>query len=417
MAKAKPTVAAPAPGAKRMDMSGAMAALMKNAKADKRDSGFETVTSEAAKYRYIDFCDPQRNMPCLGLEWLWGARGLLTGRMLKIEAEEGTGKSSYVMLQYAMAQRMANAWCVHEESEGTVAPPDFVASFGADPTGIIMPKLKIRSIEAVFENIDWTTGHLRGADIDPTKIAPIVVGLDSISAFGAEANMDDEDTESAANGSGLGKHARVVSQWFRDKGYILEDRDVLLMITAQLREKIATGGFKAPGEQKKTTLAARPLNFHASYRLSMWASALKDEKTGKQYGEMVNFNTTKNKISPKGRTLPIALYWDHGFDLQTATCDMLRNNSPFTLPGGKKFEIAQKGAWVSCPLISDKNFPSNPEGKYQLMKAICDDAQLLAALRETMRVRGFGFEFEQRYQPSQLELADITQTEEKADDE
>lgn len=397
-----------------MDMGAAMAALKKNAKGDKREGvDYETITSETAKYRYIDFTDPKNRMPCLALEWLWGARGLLCGRMMKIEAEEGTGKSSYVMLQYAMAQQTANAWCVHEESEGTVAPPDFVASFGADPDNVMMPKLKVRSIEAVFENIDWTTAKLRGADIDPTKIAPIVVGLDSISAFGAEANMDEDDTESAANGGGLGKHARVVSQWFRDKGYILEDRDVLLLVTAQLREKIATGGFSAPGDKKKTTLAARPLNFHASYRLEMWSSALKDEN--KQIGEVVHFTTTKNKMSPKGKVVPINLYWDKGFDLQTASCDMLRNVSPIVLPNGTKFEVLQRGAYVSCPALGDKNYQSNPAGKLELMKAICGDAALLAGLREALRIRGFGFEFETRYQPTQAEVEDLTMPEEKAD--
>lgn len=392
----------------RTSMQDAMAALLKNAKKDKRTiMSFETVTTETQKHRFIDFCDPKNNIPCLGLEWLWGARGLLTGRMLKIEAEEGTGKSSYVMLQYAMGQKMHNAWCLHEESEGTVAPPDFVASFGADPDNILMPKLQTRSIEAVFADIDWTTGNLRSEGIDPEKVAPIIVGLDSISAFGSENNMEEDNYDTSSSSGGLGQHARVVSKWFRERGFVLEDRDVLLLVTAQLREKISTGGFSAPGGSKKTTLAARPLNFHASYRLEMFASALKEGTN--QIGEVVHFKTTKNKMSPKGKTLPINLYWDKGFDLQTATCDMLKAISPIILPNGEEFNVQQKGAYLAAPSILDKNVHSNPEGKLEIMQKIYSDTTLLNNIREALRIRGFGFDFETRYQPSEVELQDINQ--------
>ena len=50
------------------------------------------------------------------------------------------------------------------------------------------------------------------------------------------------------------------------------------------------------------------------------------------------------------------------------------------------------------------------------MKAICGDAALLAALREGLRIRGHGFDFEARYKPSQAEIEDISQDEHKADD-
>jgi RecA/RadA recombinase len=390
----------------RMGMDAAMDVLRKNAKKDKRSSGFETVKSETDNYRYIDFWDPKMNMPCLGLEWLWGARGLLCGRMLKLQAPEGTGKSSWLMLMYAMAQQTANAWCIHEESEGTVAPPDFVASFGADPDNILMPKLQTRSIEAAFADIDWTTAKIRG-EIDPDKVSPIVVGMDSISGFGADTNMDENDYDSAVASGGLGVHARVVSKWFRDRGFILEDRDVLLMITAQTREKISTGGFSAPGEKKKTTLADNPLNFHASYRMEMYSTKLKDGAT--QIGETVHFTTTKNKLSPKGKTLAIDLYWDHGFDLQSATCDLLRKYSPFGLPDGSTFDIQQRGAYIKCPILGDKNVHSNPEGKLAIMQGICNDESLLKLVREAMRVRGFGYDFERRYQLSEAELEDNTE--------
>jgi len=361
--------------------------LDKNAKKSKRGSGYRSVADTVNEYRWIDFHDPKLNCPALLLEWLWGGRGMLAGRMLKIEAPEGAGKSSYLMLQYAMAQKSCNAFCIHEETEHAIAPPDYIASFGADPDNIVFPDLEEKSLDNILSDIDWTCAQIRN-DVDPEKKHPIIVGLDSISAAGTDEGMEEEAFDMSKGTPG--EHSRTMSKYFRDRFGILAKQDVLLVIIAQLREKINTGGFSRPGETKTTTIAAKPLNYHASYIMSMYNTPMKD--AGKQIGAFVSLEVRKNKVSPKGRQAQIPLRWGSGFDLQTPCVDMLARN-PVKLPSGNEFAIEQT-SYVKCPML---NFSerSCPEAKADLMRAVYANPELLMQLREALQVRGFGFKFEQ----------------------
>lgn len=366
--------------------------LGKNAKKAKTGAAYLTVADVARNYRWIDFTDPKLNCPALILEWLWGARGMLTGRMLKIDAPEGSGKSSYLMLQYAMGQRTHDAFCVHEETEQAIPPPDYIASFGADPENILFPQLDVKSLDKIFEDIDWTCAQIR-TDVDPEKKNPIIVGLDSISAAGS-ADAVEEDTFDLSKG-GIGEVARLVSKYFRDRFGLLAKKDVFLVIIAQQRNKIQTGGFMRPGEPKMTTIAAQTLDYHASYRLTMYASALKD--AGRQFGDLVTLTVKKNKVSPKARSCSIPLVWGSGFDLQSPFVEMLAKRTsagdPIVLPSGDTFAVEQS-SYIKCPLL---NFSARscPEAKNELMQAVYANPELLAGIREALQVRGFGFKFEQ----------------------
>jgi RecA/RadA recombinase len=367
--------------------------LGKNAKKSKSGSSYGTIADTVKDYRWIDFVDPKNKCPALALEWLWGSRGMLTGRMMKIDAPEGSGKSSYLMLQYAMGQISHDAFCIHEETEHAIAPPDYIASFGANPDKIVFPNLEIRSLENIFANIDWICGQIR-ENVDPEKKYPIIAGLDSISAAGAEANMEEDSFDSSKGG--IGETARLVSKYFRDRLHELAKQDVLIIIIAQQRNKIQTGGFARPGEPKMTTIAAGPLDYHASYRLTMYASAIKD--AGQQIGDLVTFTVKKNKVSNKAKSLSIPLNWGRGFDLQTPCVEMIARK-PITLPSGELFSIEQS-SYVKCPML---NFSerSCPEAKLALMQTIYANADLLSQLREALQIRGFGFAFEKWSQEDQ----------------
>ena len=412
--------------------SAMMAGLNAVAKKKKKSASFGRLADEAAKGRWIDFCDPKTGMPCLALEWLWGARGFQTGRILKIEAEEGVGKSSFLMLMYGAAQKTCSAWCAHFEGELAKAPPDFMASYGCDPRRILSPELvdDDLSIEGCFSAIDSTTFTMRSNQdgMDPDNKYPIIVGVDSVSSFGASKNMGEKDTD---NASGIGVHSRFLSGWFRDRWGHLSDRDVFLMVIAQLRSKIDT----APvfGQRQKTnettTLAARPLNFHASMRLEVSTSKLAlKEPPYSQYGDIVTFKTTKNKLSPKGKVLKVPLIWDQGFDMTSATIELLKNLSPITLAGGQQFTIDTRGAGnlggvkLHIPMLSDEGlhyFPNYLPGDLdkrrtndEVLYRLYANTELLMALREALRIRGFGFSFETDYMPSEAELEDIAPSEE-----
>ena len=395
-------------------------------------TGFSATTIQQMQdeWRWIDFIDPRTNLPCLLLEWLWGSRGMLAGRLLKIEAEEGVGKSSYLNLQYGMAQRTSNAWCVHAESEGATHPADFIASFGCDPSKIITLRLAKRSIDECFNKLDWATYCIRKQKkneedtkiIDPQMAFPIVAGVDSVSGFGTAANMEDDDTDLETGGGGLGLHSRFLSQWFRDRWSLLEQRGVLLATIAQQREKINTGPTFPGGPPKQsgpTTLAARPLNYHASYRLEMKSTPLRIPETPQQIGEVVTLSVTKNKLSPKGKKAVVNLIWNYGFDLTTATIEKLAALSPIMLKSGSVFSVAaESGGWLNVPALFDKKLrysvESWPQVCYDTLCNLYNRQDLLMEIREALAIRGFGFDFERNYQLSPAEVEDHTQTPDEA---
>lgn len=363
-----------------------------------------TASRVGDNWKWIDFVDPLTGLPCLMLEWVFGTRGLLCGRMTKIEAMEGVGKSSFCFLMNGMAQRQGG-FCWHGESEQAPPPPDYIASFGCDPDKLLIQQPG--SIERGFYAMEEVIKSIRTA-ADPKMQYPILVALDSISGFASDALINTDDIPDPDNTKGLGAHARKVSQWFRDRGHTLQARQVHLMCTTQLKEKIEIG-FSAPkgaGNKQGTTIAANPLNFHSSWRIRMTAQVLRD-KEGEDVGEILTLLLTKNKLSPRNRFVSLHHYRDHGFDMMSPTLDWIKKYTPWTLPDGTVFDIEQRGAWIrSERLLDGKNVPSNREGKEKMMRAFYADKQLLNQCRELLRIRGFGFDFETRYTVEMAERED-----------
>lgn len=119
-------------------------------------------------WRFVDFYNPLQKIPSLSLEWLFGGRGLLAGRIIRLQASYGTGKSSFMWLMYAAAQALSKAWCYHVESEATPPPPDFIESFGCHTDNLLIAHP--RSLEQCFEGLDEMLAEIRGGlggSIDP----------------------------------------------------------------------------------------------------------------------------------------------------------------------------------------------------------------------------------------------------------
>lgn len=360
-------------------------------------------------WRWIDFIDPKTNLPCLPLEYLFGCRGMLSGRFVKIEADPGIGKSSYLFLQYAMGQISADVFPLHFESEGAPPPADYIAKMGCNPKKIGMSQP--RSIEDCMEQIETLVYEWRKGDPDKEHI--VIVGIDSISGLGSDndanigAEYDKMTTANCTNsGAGLAGHARFFSKWFRERGCLwLIEHDVMLVGTAQLKDNIVIGGppgFQLPADQKKKTIADTVLNFNASYILAMKSSLLRN-KDKVDIGELVTIRTKKNKISPKNREIQLPLIRGEGFNLLEAAFDFLKFRSPFNLKDGSQFIIEQKGPWISCPTLFDSNLSSNSENKEAIVRKVYENTDLLMAIRESMKIRGFGFDFEKEYEQNESE--------------
>lgn len=398
MAKAtkKPLVTTPMSNVSRL------IAQMKEANGD---SSITTVSAAMNSWRYLDFLNPQAKLPCLTLEWLFGARGLLAGRIMQLRATFSKGKSSFMYLQYAAAQALSAGFCLHIETEGAGSPADYVASFGCNPHELMMQE--IESLEECMAKVDEIICRIRGGfdgtisaegrelktkftdPIDPGKASPILIGIDSLSSLGTEAGVGLDIADATKTGQ-ISFHTNKLREYFRNRVGRFRDTQALLMITSHETAKIETGFKKSFGGPQKTSLAQEAIGIHGTYGIDLDLKAWNDENRGR-IGDIVSIKTFKNKISPRGRGIELFLAWNQGFDLIKTDANFLLNHpaSPFT-----KEQLYRHGRGITCKPLGEKPYPNEEE----LIRALYDNKDLLASIRETMRIRGFGFDFERRYQ-------------------
>jgi len=357
-------------------------------------------------WRYIDFINPRQKVPCLALEWLVGCRGLLAGRIINLRAKPGTGKSAFMWLMYACGQRTpGKSWCYHIESEATPPPDDFIAQMGCDPRELTIDHPG--SLENCFEKLDTVIATVRGgfggaldpdtgrqrkttftAPLDKNLVSPIVVGIDSFSALGIDTRTN-QDVLDLRKTSSLGEHARKMAEYLRDRSERFKASQVLLMLASQEKAKIKTGGpMQQHGGPDVTSLGESPIAFHATWCLDLAIHAYRN-KEGEEIGDRITLRSTKNKLSPKHRVVDLYLVRNKGFDLLHADAEFLLLHSASPLKG----RANRTSAGVKCPELGDKTFKSDED----FLMAVYGNAEFLRGIRETMRIRGFGFKFETDY--------------------
>ena len=173
------------------------------------------------------------------------------------------------------------------------------------------------------------------------------------------------------------------------------------MIAAQEKAVIKTGGNFAPGAHDGKTassLGDSPIGFHSTYSVDMRNNPYRNKETGENIGERITCNTSKNKLSPKNRTLELYLVRDHGFDLVKTDVEFLSSYPQSPLAGN----ISRSSHGLKCTLVSDKWFKDDLE----FLQTFYSNHDLVMACREKLRVRGFGFNFETKYMPSITEIED-----------
>ena len=340
-------------------------------------------------WRYLDFVDitaPGR--PCLPMEYFFGTRGLLCGRVVHFTAEEATGKSSVIYLLYGMVQRTGGAWMMHYETESAIAPPDFIYHLGCDPGKLLSNKP--HSVNECLTHAETWIQTVR-ANVDPDRKLPIILGIDSVSGLAAgDMNLDTGESDGDAS---LGKHAREFAKFFREKLDYVERQDALVLASAQLKANINTDPKRGGNPGKKhSSIAEGAFKYHASWIVEMNHWRL--EEDGFNVGERIMLTTIKNKLSGKGRTMELHLYRDRpmAWDFTKANTDLLFGSySP--LPAGK---FASGGGWYKCDGVGDgKNMRAE-----DFVNAFYANAALVMECRERLKIRGFGFKFEKDYMPT-----------------
>ena len=387
-------------------------ALLARLKAN-RDN-VETAATVMENARYIDVWNPVADIPSIAMEYLVGAKGWLAGRICQERATFSKGKSSFMYLQYAAAQKRTGAYCMHIETEGAASPADWVASFGCDPEELIMVESK--SLDDCLGLVDETVCQIRGGfggsvgdsgrakkteftdPLDKDMEHPIMIGIDSLSQLDQEDKVE-RDVADMSKSSQPGFIAKKMREWFRIRTQRLHEMQASLFLTTHETAKIATGPMAALGPQK-TSVAAEAIGINATYAYDLRVSKWKNPSTGDIIGNETTFTCFKNKWSGDKfggtvREVPLHLRVGQGFDLVHSDAEFLikHPNSPFSERAGlfDRGQAPQRtSAGIKCLLLSDKTFRSEED----FVRALYANEDLLMSLREALRLRGFGFRFE-----------------------
>lgn len=335
--------------------------------------------------RYLDFMDLRTGTPCLPLEYFFGCRGLIGGRVFTVVAMEAVGKSTLLTQFYGMGQRSPDggAWVDHIEAEKTPSPPDFIASLGCDPNKMLVTQPP--DVESGLAHVTEYISTIR-TKLDPTKKLMIIMGIDSVSALAGE--MTNDETGVSSGGQGIAPHSRAVSEFFRDKLGYIEHNDAILLFTGQKKSKVESGGFGG-GEKKSTYIAEGTIKFHSSWIVEMYKQKL-EEGDNNVVGDRITATMEKNKLAPKGRKIEMWLYRDgRGLDMSKANVNLLfSNTSPF-----EAGTFSASGGWYRQDEVrGGKNLH-----KDEFIHEFYQNTELVQRCREKLRIRGFKFKFEMEY--------------------
>ena len=374
----------------------------------------ETAATIMENARYIDVWNPIADLPSLAMEYLVGAKGWLAGRICQERATFSKGKSSFMYLQYAAAQKKTGAYCMHIETEGAASPADWVASFGCDPEELIMVESK--SLDDCLGLVDETVCQIRGGfggsvgdsgrakkteftdPLDKEMEHPIMIGIDSLSQLDQEDKVE-RDVADMSKAAQPGFIAKKMREWFRIRTQRLHEMQASLFLTTHETAKIATGPMAGLGPQK-TSVAAEAIGINATYAYDLRVSKWKNPSNGDILGNETMFTCFKNKWSGDKfggviREVALHLRVGRGFDLVHSDAEFLikHPNSPFAEKAGlfERGQVPQRtSAGIKCTLLSDRTFRSEED----FIRALYANEDLTMALREALRLRGFGFKFE-----------------------
>lgn len=435
--------------AKNENEDSLMAAVLSGFKAAGIKDAEETVTT-LAKYwedmKYIDMYDPVKMRPCLAMEWLLGARGFPVGKVCQLRASFGAGKSTFLYYVYGCALRGSTmkdrrAWIAHIETEGAPNAADYAAGFGCDPRLFLV--FKTKDLNEMFKRMDTFDMTLHGgrdgtvnpetgravkskfpkeSALDPDMNKPTIIGIDSLSNVGSDADDDFVDLEKSEKPGGDSKDVR---RFFRAREQIYDQHQVTLFVTTHETTEIKTGPGAGYGGPKSTARNQKALGMALTTAIDTsdypWKDADKNVLGSKQV-----LKTFKSKLGPKNRMVTLFRKSLGGYDMAQTDLEFFlgdpKNNNcsenpflpgGFLCPEGAKHGITKvRGGW-SAPMISEKVFKTADE----FVEELYSDEDRLKRIREHFRIRGFGFDFETRYTVSDDQEEGIVESVDESEEE
>lgn len=409
-----------------------MDALLRGMKASGIKEPDKVVTTIAAYWenmKWIDMYDPITGRPCLAFEWMLGARGFPVGKVTQVRGSYSDAKSTLLYHIYGCALRGSTmedrkAWIMHCETEGAPNSADYVAKYGCDPR--LVPAPKMRDLNALFKQVDIFDMILHGGRdgtvnpetgrvvkskypkeeaLDPDMKKLAIVGIDSLSNIGTDADGDFIDLDKSEKPGGDSKDIRRV---FRAREQLYDEHQLTMFVTTHETTEIKTGPSAGYGGPKSTARNQRAVGMALTIAISTTDMEWKGGKDGKEVlGSKQYLRTFKSKIAPKFRRICLFRKLLGGYDFAETDLQFFMNpegknnncsDNPFMpggflCPEGAKCGITKVRGGYSAPMISDKVFKNANE----FVEALYSDKERLMKIRELMRIRGFGFPFETQY--------------------
>lgn len=352
--------------------------LSKSLKASKGTQGANNAFANAV---YLDFKDPKTGTACLPIEWLFGTRGLICGRVLNMYGPEAVGKTSLTCMFLGMFQKTSDCYSIFGDTEETPMPPDRMLELGADPELVLLHDPE--NLTTCLTYMKDVVAEIRKT-ADPEMIHPIVLAIDSVSQLG-EKEVNRETGEQEGN-DGLGQHARKFSEFFRNTLDFYAHNKAVLITTAQEKESIG-GGFGGP---EKSHIAKTTIGLAASWNLELVNISSKDVIEDRYIQQCIRLRMAKNKLALKNRSVDIMLYRDeNAWDFTLANKHLLFGSySPF-----EAGTYGSSGGWYRHDEIGDgKNMHLS-----EFVNLFYQNEDLVMRCRERLKIRGFGFEFESKF--------------------
>jgi len=259
--------------------------------------------------------------------------GIPIGKMVVIQALEGTGKSSLVVQLGSSIQKHEYP-ILYLDTEASMSTTRF-KQLGFDLDNENIMYLQPSTLQEIFHIIQ------DGIKLKMSKYGdlPFFIIWDSIASTPAEEEIKMPDI----TGQEIGIRARILSQGLRVITALLSKTNTSLLTINQYRMKMSTG-FSGWGGPQYTTPGGLAPRFHAFQTIE-----LKDSKKYLDFvepGKLVKIKALKNKMLPPLVEFEMYYTYDHGFDDVWSIFFYLHSNK----------KIKTSGAWMRLENYEDVKF-------------------------------------------------------------
>lgn len=255
------------------------------------------------------------------LDYILGG-GLPAGRIVEIYGDESSGKSAIGAQVAAIAQQQ-DITVLYIDTEHAISK-DILAAVGVDVDNMLYTEPS--TVEQVFNLIEGA------ATISIKNGNKLLVIWDTIAATAAQAELDAD-----FGSSGMGIHARLMSQGLRKVNHILRKAGAFTLFINQERDKIGvTFG------DKTATFGGRAVAFYASIRIRLdKGSKIQDSSKEHVIGHSTRMRCVKNKVSAPFREASMYIYFGSGVDDAETTFEYLKEQKIITGGAGGNWQLGE----------------------------------------------------------------------------